>query len=280
MPDSDVEIISDTSRNEKEENYEQKLDETVETHKSKEEINMKEDSISSEEYNKYMSICKVLFRSLIDNKSQQKRQDHEKVHHDHIQKNSIDNSRENEAKNIWGNIDVDALVNVTKTFMPMKTDENFSFTKFPTQQKFNQTRHNLFPLDGSMPSATFNKNLNYDEFTTNQNIKFSEFTSPQNNYFFGNEMAQNHENTMQNTLPTKIIRPYIDDDDDEEPKMYESNTKQKLFDTDCDVTKPPKKFDQGSIADVETEIDQHRMHVAKMVKNLGGLLTSMSYFMK
>ena len=157
----------------------------------------------------------------------------------------------------------------TKSFMPTKTDDDFHFTQFQNQQKFNKMHQNIYSPIIPKVSSTFTK----PSSIFSRNINFDDFATPQNNSY-GNEMPYSYQSDIPMAQPTKVIRPYIDFDD-EESIIFELNKKRQNFDIE-----PTKKFDQGSIADMDLELDQQKMHVAKMVKNLGGLLTSMSYLMK
>jgi hypothetical protein len=253
-----------------------KIKEDIEEKEDKEDKEDKEEE--SEDYKLYMNICKKLFDSIIKNKKTKPEKKIDDVNcapafpnyteiHENMKKYILQTDRNDSDENNKKNDDdfSKSLKDITKTFLPSKAPiENFA----PYNENFGL-------------NATKKKQISKDNFYTyDSNFDFNKqkqfTTSSYDNYM---ENLDNFGDPISIKKPVEFIRPYIDQESETESALpLFREQKKQLFD-DFSSNKQQMKNDKESIMEMDTEIDEQKVHMANMLKHLGGLITSMSHLM-
>jgi hypothetical protein len=317
MENNDIDIISNESKTNKVESIKDDgdefvaiLDEYIKEDNTPQKISKKDVKNESEEnddYKLYMNICKTLFDSVIKNKQQKDKKIKKKemlknddistetdlesapeyIKSYDIMKKEIGENTERNRINQQNDIDFNNMMksmeDVTKSFYPSKAPithfspykKNITYNSYPNfqeKQKSSQIPEINFCLDGRdtrhQQSSQFD---NYGKFTPLNNNQFSQ--APNYNQYSSANYDQ-FENFQ--TLPTEIIRPYIDEET-ESTISFKAQQPKKI--NEYSKIAPQIHYDRESINDIDTAIDEQKIHMAQMLKHLGGLMTSMSHLM-
>jgi hypothetical protein len=212
---------------------------------------------NKDEFNLYMNICKKMFNEIVQNKNSvnNKKEVNREVNREVKRENRED--RENKDKKYRENDNyINSLNNITSNFMPFVIEHGAKFEKNVNTNNSNQFGYiDSCDLREYIPPKKTNEIIRpYMDFEQdeeqNQNQEYEKIKQPENKFIQENNFERNNYFTQ---FPQQ----------DTTSKLQQKPTQ--------------KEKDIESIYGADMAMDEQKVHMANMLKHLGGLLTSMSH---